>query len=86
MAVTRVKICCIQSHDEAMMAVRYGAAAVGLVSVVPSGPWVLAEERITDIVARLPPGVASFLATTRQEVAAIICAAAALLRQHRAAR
>jgi phosphoribosylanthranilate isomerase len=54
------------------MAVRYGASAVGLVSAVPGGPWVLAEERIADIASRLPPGVASFLVTTRQEVAAII--------------
>jgi phosphoribosylanthranilate isomerase len=55
-----------------MMAVRYGASAVGLISAVPSGQWVLADERIADIVLRLPPGVASFLVTTRQEVAAII--------------
>ena len=72
MAVTRVKICCIQSHDEAMMAVRYGASAVGLVSAMPSGPGTLAEARIADIAARIPPGVASFLVTIRQEVAAII--------------
>jgi len=62
----------MQSYDEAMMAVRYGAAAVGMISAVPSNPWVLAEERIADIVARLPPGVASFLVTISQEVAAII--------------
>ena len=72
MAVTRVKICCMQSYDEAMMAVRYGASAVGMISAVPSSPWVLAEERIADIVARLPPGVASFLVTISQEVATII--------------
>jgi phosphoribosylanthranilate isomerase len=54
------------------MAVRYGASAVGLVSAMPSDPRVLAEERIADIVARIPPGVTSFLVTTRQEVAAII--------------
>jgi len=62
----------MQSYDEAMMAVRYGASAVGMVTAVPSSPWVLAEERIADIVARLPPGVASFLVTISQEVATII--------------
>ena len=72
MAITRVKICCMQSYDEAIMAVRYGASAVGMVTAVPSNPWVLAEERIADIVARLPPGVASFLVTISQEVATII--------------
>jgi phosphoribosylanthranilate isomerase len=72
MAVTRVKICCIQSHDEALMAVRYGASAVGLVSAMPSSAGALAEACIADIAARIPPGVASFLVTIRQEVAAII--------------
>jgi phosphoribosylanthranilate isomerase len=72
MAVTRVKICCIQNYDEAMMAVRYGAAAVGLVAAMLSDPRVLAEECIADIVARLPPGIASFLVTTHQEAGAII--------------
>jgi phosphoribosylanthranilate isomerase len=62
----------MQSYDEAMMAVRYGASAVGMVTAVPSNPWVLAEERIADIVARLPPGIASFLVTISQEVATII--------------
>jgi len=36
--VARVKICCIGSVEEARLAVRYGAAAVGLVSEMPSGP------------------------------------------------
>jgi phosphoribosylanthranilate isomerase len=72
MAVTRVKICCIQSHDEAMMAVRYGVSAVGLVSVLPPAPGSLPEARIADIAARLPPGVASFLVTLCQEGKTII--------------
>jgi phosphoribosylanthranilate isomerase len=72
MAVTRVKICCIQNYNEAMMAVRYGASAVGLVAAMQNDPRVLTEECIADIVARLPPGVASFLVTTHQEVEAIM--------------
>lgn len=70
--MTRVKICCIQSYDEAMMAVRYGASAVGLVSALPGDPRTLAEEGIAAIVARLPPGVAAFLVTSHQKAAAII--------------
>jgi phosphoribosylanthranilate isomerase len=31
----RVKICCIQSIDEAWMAIEHGASAVGLVSAMP---------------------------------------------------
>lgn len=71
-ALTRVKICCIRSLEEAALAVRYGASAVGLVSEMPSGPGVIAEERIAEIAVAIPPGVASFLLTSRQEAAAII--------------
>ena len=69
----RVKICCVSSVEEAALAVQYGAAALGLVSVMPSGPGVIPEERIAAIAATIPPGVASFLLTSQQEVSAIIC-------------
>ena len=68
----RVKICCISSVEEAALAVQYGAAALGLVSAMPSGPGVIPEERIAAIAATIPPGVASFLLTSQQEVATII--------------
>ena len=54
------------------MAIRYGATALGLVSEMPSGPGVIPEHLIGDIVATVPPGVASFLLTCRQSAAAII--------------
>jgi len=53
-------------------AVREGASAVGLVSEMPSGPGVIAEELIADIAARVPPAVASFLLTCRQDAAGIV--------------
>lgn len=68
----RVKICCMASLEEAALAVRYGASAVGLVSAMPSGPGVIAEELIAAIAERVPPGVATFLLTSRQDVAGII--------------
>ncbi len=68
----RVKICCINSIEEARLAIRYGAAAVGLVSSMPSGPGVIAEALIARIAARIPPAVASFLLTSKQDSAAII--------------
>jgi phosphoribosylanthranilate isomerase len=68
----RVKICCIRSHDEAAMAVRHGASALGLVTEMPSGPGVVSDELARDIAARVPPAVASFLLTSRQSAAAII--------------
>jgi phosphoribosylanthranilate isomerase len=68
----RVKICCISSYDEAMLAIEHGAAALGLVSAMPSGPGVISEERIAEIAARVPPPVATFLLTARQDAAGII--------------
>ena len=73
----RVKICCINSVAEAALAVRHGAAAVGLVSAMPSGPGVITEETIAEIVATIPPGVAGFLLTSRRDADAIIA------QQHR---
>ena len=68
----RVKICCIASREEARMAVECGASAVGLVSAMPSGPGPIAEELIAEIAARVPPGVATFLLTCRQDADSII--------------
>ncbi len=69
---TRVKICCISSVAEGRLAIRYGAAALGLVSEMPSGPGVISERLIGEIAGTVPPGVASFLLTCRQSAAAII--------------
>lgn len=75
----RVKICCIQSFEEAELAVRYGASAVGLVSEMPSGPGPIPEELIARIASRIPPGVDSFLLTSKQDPVAVI-------EQHRRTR
>ena len=68
----RVKICCIGSVDEAWMAIHHGASALGLVSEMPSGPGVIPEDLIAAIVARVPPLVATFLLTSKQQSAEII--------------
>ena len=75
----RVKICCIGSIGEAWLAIRHGATALGLVSEMPSGPGVISEEAIATIAAQVPPGVATFLLTSRQEAQEIIA-------QHRRCR
>jgi phosphoribosylanthranilate isomerase len=67
----RVKVCCIASPEEAWMAIRAGASALGLVSEMPSGPGVIPEETIARIAAEVPPPVATFLLTSRQDAAAI---------------
>lgn len=68
----RVKICCINSIDEARLAIRYGASALGLVSAMPSGPGVIEEDDIAQIAATIPPGVSSVLLTSQQDAGAII--------------
>ncbi len=68
----RVKICCIGSVAEARLAIRCGAAAVGLVSEMPSGPGVIAEEEIARIALTVPPPVASVLLTSKQDAPSII--------------
>ncbi len=68
----RVKICCIRDRAEAQLAVAYGAAAIGLVSAMPSGPGVITEDMIAEIAAATPPAVATFLLTSEREAGAII--------------
>lgn len=68
----RVKICCISSVAEAQIAIRQGASAVGLVSAMPSGPGVIAEETIAKIAITVPPGIATFLLTSKRDAPAII--------------
>jgi phosphoribosylanthranilate isomerase len=68
----RLKVCCIASMAEARMAIDYGATAIGLVSAMPSGPGVIPEELISEIAAATPPGIGTFLLTSREDVDAII--------------
>ena len=75
----RVKICCIQSGEEARLAIECGAAALGLVSSMSSGPGVIDEATIAEIAAVVPPPVATFLLTSR-------CNADAIIEQQRRCR
>ena len=70
--MTRIKICCISSPQEARIAVDAGAAALGLVSAMPSGPGVITEEQIAEISAQAPPAVATFLLTSALQAEAIL--------------
>lgn len=64
--IIRVKICCISSVEEALLAIKYGASALGLVSEMPSGPGVIDENLIAGIAAQIPPPIAAFLLTSKQ--------------------
>jgi phosphoribosylanthranilate isomerase len=67
----RIKICCISSIEEANLAVRAGADALGLVARMPSGPGVISDQLIRQIARHTPPPVASFLLTQETRGVAI---------------
>ena len=69
---TRVKICCMSSTEEVWMAIRYGASALGFVSAMPSGPGPIPDDTLRRIAGVAPPGIATFLLTSRQDATAII--------------
>ena len=69
---TRVKICCISSTDEAKMAIKYGASALGLVANMPSGPGVISDDLILTISKIVPPSVSTFMLTSETSADQII--------------
>jgi phosphoribosylanthranilate isomerase len=68
----RVKICCISSVEEARIAIKYGASALGLVGHMPSGPGVIKDELIKEIAATVPPPISTFLLTSETKAEDII--------------
>jgi phosphoribosylanthranilate isomerase len=74
-----VKVCCIASLDEAHLAIDAGAAALGLVSTMPSGAGVIDEATIAAVAAAVPREVQTFLLTAHTDAAAIVA-------QHRRCR
>lgn len=67
-----VKVCCIADLAEAKLAVSAGAAAIGLVSEMPSGPGVISDELIAEIAAAIPRPTETFLLTARRDADAIV--------------
>jgi phosphoribosylanthranilate isomerase len=72
MQIPKVKICCISSIEEAKLAIKYGASALGLVSAMPSGPGPISEEMIAEIVPYVSNGIDTFLLTSKQDADSII--------------
>ena len=62
----RVKICCIQSVEEARLAIEAGASALGLVTEMPSSPGVASYEVISEILKTVPPDIGTFLLTSKR--------------------
>lgn len=70
--ITKAKICCISSVEEAMLAIQYGATAIGLVSRMPSGPGVIADDLIKEIAHAVPERISVFLLSSNTSANDII--------------
>ena len=70
--MTKVKICCISNIEEAGLAIRYGANALGLVAWMPSGTGIISDQSIKQIADWIPPHINTFLLTCHQDAAKII--------------
>jgi phosphoribosylanthranilate isomerase len=70
--MVKVKICCISSIEEATLAIGHGAAAIGLVGRMPSGPGIITDELIHSIAKTVLPPIDSFLLTSETTAEAII--------------
>jgi len=70
--MTKVKICCIQSIEEAQIAIDNGTYAIGLVSEIPSGPGVISESKIKEIAEWVPDDIKTVLLTSLQNADKII--------------
>lgn len=68
----KVKICCISSVEEARLAIRAGATELGLVGPMPSGPGMISEETIKEIVDSVPKSINTFLLTSETSADKII--------------
>ena len=72
MPLTRIKICCMSSVDDAAHAIDAGAHALGFVSAMPSGAGIIDEALIARIIATVPVTVATFLLTSAVDAATIV--------------
>ena len=70
-ARTLLKVCCISSVAEMRAAVSAGADAIGLVGRMPSGPGVISDAQIAEIVSATPPAVLPFLLSSETTAAGL---------------
>ena len=68
----KLKVCCIQSVKEAEIAVQNSADILGLVGQMPSGPGVVDDLLIAEIVQSTPEHISTFLLTSESSVSGII--------------
>jgi phosphoribosylanthranilate isomerase len=72
MKKTHIKICCISSVEEAILAINAGATALGLVGHMPSGPGIISDNLIAEIAGSIPKHIDTFLLTSETDIDQII--------------
>ena len=70
--MVKLKICCINSHDEAKTAISVGADLLGLVADMPSGEGMIEDHKIREIAASIKSFKNSVLLTSRTDAESII--------------
>jgi phosphoribosylanthranilate isomerase len=68
---TRIKVCCLASADEARLAIKAGADALGFICAGRASTRTIADSTVADITRMSPPGVSTFLVTNEQTADAI---------------
>jgi phosphoribosylanthranilate isomerase len=70
---TRIKICCMASQEEAALAIRAGADAVGLIGVaaMPTSRRAIDVATVAAVAASVPPPIATFLLSSEATAAGI---------------
>lgn len=68
---TRIKICCMASLEEAQLAIRAGADAVGFVCATPTSPRTIDKQKAALITALIPPPIATFVLTSALNASSI---------------
>lgn len=71
----RLKICCIKSAEEAQIAARAGADALGLVGPMPSGPGTISYDEARHIAKTVAPPVSRWLLCSETSATGLIDAA-----------
>jgi len=70
--MVKLKICCINSYDEAKTAISVGADLLGLVADMPSGEGIIEDHKIREIAESIKSFNNSVLLTSRTDAKSII--------------
>ncbi|MBO3696838.1 phosphoribosylanthranilate isomerase [Roseivirga sp. E12] len=68
---TKIKICCIASLEEALMAINAGADALGFVCAIPTSSRTIDKQKVAEITPHIPSQVATSVLTSELTASSI---------------